>query len=253
MPQIKRKVYAGDICIQDVWQKKTSGRSYGMPRIRFHNQSERDRFNLMRSRRHHALVINENYSPDSLYSTLTFNQDEEIHTYEEARLIRNRYYDVLQYKYPNAKISLYMGRGRSTSRIHFHMLTDGIPKEYIQEKWKYGEIIDCVNLRAHNYYFSNVHGSLIDHGHDYTGLANYLFDHWTPDQGKGKRYKQSKNHRQPQIEKNKACKRVYSANKPPVPPKGYLYVGYTESTEYGYISFKYIKIRERIKHNGTVC
>lgn len=247
MQQIKRRIFAGVVCIQDVWQQKsfTPGKSE-MPRARFRTQEERDRFNLLRSRRHHALVINQNYTPNSLYSTLTFNREEEIHSFEEAKIIRNRFYDVLQYKYPHAKISIYMGRGKSTHRIHFHMLTDGIPAEYIKEKWKYGEIIEIDRLRENNYYNG------VNHGCDYTGLANYLFDHWSPAQGKGKRYKQSKNHVQPIVEKNALCSRMYNENKPPVPPKGYMYIGCTKETQYGYISFKYIKIREVKKKHVNI-
>ena len=75
-----------------------------------------------------------------------------------------------------------MGRGKGTHRIHFHMVSEGIPEEQIRKLWGMGEIVRIEHLREHNYY------SGIDHGQDYTGLANYLFGHWTPEQG-GHRWK----------------------------------------------------------------
>ena len=80
----------------------------------------------------------------------------------------------------------------------------------------------------------------MDHGQDYTGLANYLFDHWTPEQG-GHRWRPTKNLRQPEREKPKEIKREYSEHKPPKAPKGYMLVE-SRATKYGYLYFKYVKI-----------
>jgi hypothetical protein len=78
----------------------------------------------------------------------------------------------------------------------------------------------------------------VDHGRDYTGLADYLFDHWTPEQG-GHRWKATKNLRKPEREEPKVIKREYSAKHPPRPPKGYILVEARE-TKFGYAYFKYI-------------
>lgn len=40
----------------------------------------------------------------------------------------------LLYAYPEAKIVIYMGRGKNTHRIHAHMLTDGVPEEAIRKQ-----------------------------------------------------------------------------------------------------------------------
>lgn len=62
--------------------------------------------------------MNENFSPLSLYSTLTFDDDSEVHTFSEARRIRDNYFRRLQRACPDAKIIIYMGRGKSTKLIH---------------------------------------------------------------------------------------------------------------------------------------
>ncbi len=103
---------------------------------------------------------------------------------------------------------------------------------YACEEWIYGSIVRIDHLREHNYYDG------IDHGQDYTGLANYLFDHWTPEQG-GHRWKQTRNARKPERETPTVAKRVYTESKPPRPPKGYILVE-TKSTKYGYLYFKYV-------------
>ena len=112
------------------------------------------------------------------------------------------------------------------------MVTNGITEEQIREKWKAGTVLRIEHLREHNYYTG------VDHGQDYTGLANYLFDHWTPEQG-GHRWKQTRNARKPERETPTVAKRIYTESKPPRPPKGYILVE-TKSTKYGYLYFKYV-------------
>lgn len=94
------------------------------------------------------------------------------------------------------------------------------------------------HLREHNYY------SGVDHGQDFTALAIYLFDHWTEEQGAGKRWKQTKTVRQPERKRPTIPKRRYSVDKPPITPKGYMLVETHESNHYlgGYLCFKYVKI-----------
>ncbi len=237
MPRIKRRIFAGAVCEQEVFTVADHKRNLkdAEPRERFKTEEERERHKWLMSRRHHARIVNENYGPQSLYSTLTTDNEHEVHTFEEARRVRDNYVRRLKYAFPDAKINIYMGRGKSTARIHFHMLSDGVPEETILKKWQAGTIVRVEHLREHNYYNG------VDHGRDYTGLANYLFDHWTPEQGEGShRWKQTKNVRQPEREEPSIIIRNYSENNPPRAPKGYKLVE-CKGNRFGYLCFKYIK------------
>ena len=236
MVRVKRRIFSGVVCEQEVMTIKGDGRNVkdGSFRPRFKTPEEREAHRQQIARRRHQQLVNENFDAASLYSTLTLDNDHEVHTFQEAKKIRDRYFRRLKYAYPDAVIFIYMGRGKNTSRIHYHMLSSGIPKDAIIEKWGQGEVNRVDQLRAHNYYNG------VDHGQDYTGLANYLFDHWTPEQG-GHRYKHTKNAKQPQKEAPTIVKRQYTAEKPPRAPKGYMLVD-AQKTQYGYLYFKYVKI-----------
>lgn len=164
---------------------------------------------------------------------LTLNNEYEVHTFQEARRLRDNYTRRLMYHFPGARILIYMGRGKGTHRIHFHMVSEGIPEDMITKLWGMGEIVRIEHLREHNYY------SGIDHGQDYTGLANYLFDHWTPEQG-GHRWKKAGKLDKPDREPSTEVKRNYTENKPPRPPKGYILVE-SKATKYGYLYYKYVR------------
>lgn len=203
------------------------------PRPRFKDEDERAAFNLAVARRRHAQGFNANFGPTSLYSTHTFDNAHEVHTFEEARGIRDNFIRALRRRFPKARIVIYMGRGKSTHRIHFHMVSDGVPEELIRELWRMGEVKQISRLRRHNKYDG------VDHGQDYTGLANYLFDHWTPEQGGRRRWKQTANLRKPTKDKPVEVKRAYSKQHPPQAPKGYILVE-SKQTKYGYLYFKYV-------------
>lgn len=203
-------------------------------RPRFKDEDERAAFNLAVSRRRHAQIVNANFGPTSLYSTHTFSNEYEVHTFEEARKPRDNFVRCIRYRYPKARIMIYMGRGKSTNRIHFHMLSEGVPAAVIAELWYMGEIKEIKHLRAHNTYNG------VDHGQDYTGLANYLFDHWTPEQGGRRRWKQTANLLKPTKDKPVEVKREYSEKRPPRAPKGYILVE-SKQTKYGYCYFKYVR------------
>lgn len=239
--RLKRRIFAGAVCDQVVYTAnvRNGDNSKARPRPRFKSEEERAEHRRLIARRHHARVINANYGPTSLYSTLTLDNAHEVHTFEEARKIRDRYYNRLKTAYPEAKIHIYMGRGESTNRIHMHMLTDGIPEEKIIELWRQGSVHRVEALKEHNYYDG------VDCGQDYTGLANYLFDHWTPEQSGRNRYKCSKaTITQPEPEEPTECVRDYTPDKPPVSPRGYKFVR-CDYTKYGYMCFHYVKIAER--------
>lgn len=107
------------------------------------------------------------------------------------------------------------------------MISDGIPEETISGKWNDGSVIHIRHLREHNYYNG------VDYGQDYTGLADYLFNHWTPEQG-GHRWKATRNLRQPEKEAPTLALRTYTEKKAPIAPKGYKLVE-ARATKWGYI------------------
>lgn len=239
---MKRRIFAGNTCEQLVYNVPDGIRnSKGYdpekpPRKRFKDESDRAKHRDDISRRTFVRNVNENFNPGDLYITLTFANDWEVHTFDEARRIRRNFIRALQRAYPEAVIFAVMGRGKSTQRIHFHLLTKGIPEELVIDKWKYGNVLRFVKLREHNWYDG------VDHGADYTGLANYMFDHWTEEQG-GHRWFQTKNARQPEKEPPTEVRITggYSEKRPPVAPKGYKLVS-VKTTPYGYLYFKYVVV-----------
>lgn len=237
MKRVKKRTFAGAVLEQEIYSvSNTAPVKTAKPRLRFRSEEERALHREGISRRHHARLINENYSPSSVYGTLTFRDSEEVHTFAEAKKVRTAFLRRLKYKFPDAKINIYMGRGKHTERIHFHFLADGIEKEYIKKQWIYGDIVHMVNLREHNFYGG------IDCGRDYTGLANYLFDHWTSEQG-GKRWTQTRAVKPPKSEEPKEIKRNYSLSSPPRAPKGYILTDVKE-TAFGYLYFKFVRAQE---------
>lgn len=246
MPTLKRRIFSGNVCEQIVYNVPNNVRNVRdyEPRPRFKSPEEKDAFLLGISRRKHARSFNANFSPSSLYSTLTFDDEHEVHTFQDAKRIRDNYFRVLKRAYPNAIIFFYLGRGKSTHRIHCHMVSEGIPKEFIKAKWRCGKINRISNLRKNCWYDG------VNHGQDYTGLANYLFDHWSPEQG-GHHWKQTKNTKKPEIEEPTEVnvRGGYTEKRPPRPPKGYKLVE-TKSTKYGFMYFKYvIAPRDEFKRN----
>lgn len=200
---------------------------------RFQSEEQRLAHKEAMSRKKHTRIINANFRPGDLYLTLTFDRKNECHSYEECWLLLRRYIKRLRRKYPNGKIAYYCGRGENTNRYHVHILAAGIPETFLIMKWGYGEVKDVKKLWARCMYDG------VDHGADYQGLANYLFDHWEPEQGPH-RYHHTRNLTMPEAE-YKVCRRKYSAEHPPAAPKGYKIVeGMTEVTRYGYMRFYYV-------------
>jgi hypothetical protein len=239
MQRVKRKTYSGVICEQEVYMTRATGadvKNARPPRPRFACEEDRVAHREAMARRKFVRLVNANFSPTSLYGTLTFDNAHELHDFDDARRVRDNFVRRLRYAFPNAVICVVMGRGETTSRIHFHTITEGIPQEEIVKRWPYGPVKRIEPLRAHNYYDN------VDHGADYTGLANYLFDHWTAEQG-GHHYYITRNAREPESCAAEPCKRVYTEDKPPV-MRGYKLVE-TRSTKYGYIYYKFVKEPEK--------
>ena len=235
--RVKRRIFSGAVCEQIVYTVPDWVKNLGKsrPRPRFRNEEERQAHLLAISRRKFARLVN-SFSPEAKYSTLTLDNEDEVHTFREAKRLRDNYVRRLTYHYPEAKIIIVMGRGKHTSRIHYHMISDGVPEEAIGRLWGMGDVLRVEPMRAHNYYNG------VDHGRDYTGLANYLFDHWTPEQG-GHRWKQTRNVKCPNPEKPTEVKRNYSQSRPPKAPKGYVLVE-SKGNQYGYLYYKYVLIPE---------
>lgn len=242
---MKRRIFAGSTCEQLVYNvpfgvREPKNYDPEKPsRKRFKDESDRARHREEISRRTFIRNVNENMEPGDLYVTLTFDNDWEVHTFEDARRIRKNYVRTLQRACPDAVIFAVMGRGKGTERIHFHMLIKNVPEKVISDKWKYGSVKRIVPLREHCYYDG------IDYGADYTGLANYMFDHWTEEQG-GHRWFQTKNAKQPEKEEPTEVRITggYSENRPPVAPKGYKLVQ-VKTTPYGYLYFKYVVVPQK--------
>ena len=232
--RIKKRTFAGVVCEQEVYTISPGGQkaTASEPRLRFNNEAERAAHREGISRRKHARLINANFRPEDLYLTLTFDRKNECHTYEECWKMLKRYISRIRRKYPHAKLAYYCGRGENTNRYHVHMLAAGITADVLISKWGYGEVEDAQKLWAHVMYDG------VDHGPDYTSLANYLFDHWEPEQGPH-RYHHTRNLEQPKEEDYTICRRNYSEINPPDPPKGYKLVE-ARGTKYGYFYFKYV-------------
>lgn len=233
--RIKRRVFSGAVCEQIVYQvseRADIGKSKPK-RPRFLSEDEREQHKLGISRRKHARTFNASFAPGDIYCTLTFDDENEVHDFSDAKRLRTNYMRCLRRACPDARIRIYMGRGKNTHRIHMHMVCHGVPEDVIRGKWIYGDVKHLVRLREHNYY------NKVDYGADYTGLANYLFDHWTTEQG-GHRWAQTKNMLQPQAEPAREAVREYDEDHPPLAPRGYILVEH-QKTAYGYYIFKYVK------------
>lgn len=245
MRQMKRRTFMGAMCEQTVYCVPDGVRKveeYDPEKIRkdrFEDEAAYVKFKEGISRRNHIRLFHANFSPTSIYGTLTFDDDYEVHTFKEAKRIARNFIRALKRQYPDAVIFLYMGRGKGTQRIHFHTVSEGVPKEFISQKWKYGSVKRFDNLREHCWYNN------VDHGQDYTGLANYLFNHWTEEVG-GHRWIMTKNAKKPEREEPTEVKICggYSEKRPPIAPKGYTLVA-TKATTYGCSRFIYMAIPKK--------
>lgn len=238
MKRVKVRTFCGAVCEQEVYTiRENQDVAAAQPREpRFMTEQERAEHREAISRRRHVQLFNANFTHESYYSTLTLDDDNEVHEYAEMKRLRDNYIRRLKRRCPDAVIFAYIGKGKNTHRLHMHMVSDGIPEEMIMQQWTYGSIVRVDHLREHNMYDGE------DRGEDYTALANYLFDHWSPEMG-GHRWKNTRNAKQPAREVPKIVKRNYTEEKPPKAPKGYKLVE-TRSNRYGYLYFKYVKIPE---------
>lgn len=234
----ERRIYAGHTLeIQRYLTESVRSAGRTGPNPRFKTQEDRQEFMLKRSRVKFERLVNENFTPAGFYCTFTFDEENECHTVEETNYLRGLYTRRIKRKYPEAKMVSVIGKGKKTDRYHVHMIIEGAPADYIEAQWSYGDVRRVEPMREHNYYDG------VDHGRDYTALADYMFNHWTPDQGQRK-WKATRNLRQPEIEvetepASEEAKRTYHDSKLPETPKGYILIE-AQSTKYGFNRFRYV-------------
>ena len=245
MKRIKQRIYAGSTCDQIVYTASDrSDTKTAQPRLRFKTEEEREQHKHNIGLRNFIRLVNENFTPAGFYATFTFSSEYEQYYFEEAKKIRENFIRKIKRKFPDAKIVCVMGRGKGTKRIHMHMIFENADPAEIAALWIYG-IVDCSPLRKNN----KDPDTGKDIGTDYTALATYLYEHWTPEQG-GHAYTRTKNLRKPEKEEPTEAARNYTAEHPPLPPKGYEYVKCTANTTYGFQCFHYVKIRKA--ESGTL-
>lgn len=239
MKRHKRRTFSGAVCEQIVYQvaERTELKNSRPRRPRFQNEEERKKHRDEISRRRLAQIVNANFSPLSMYVTLTMDADHEVHSADEIKKVRDNFLKRLAYKCPDVKYVVVYGKGKSTNRFHLHMIVEGATEQEIGRAWRQGNVADVRKLRAHNYY---VHedGTRVDHGRDYTALANYLHGHWQEEFG-GHRYKASRNCQKPEAEGATIATREYDEKHPPIAPRGYVLIE-CRMTRYGYQYFKYV-------------
>ena len=234
MRRVKKRTFAGSVLEQIVYNQAEGGRIREPKKPRFADVESYEKFKDDIGRRKFAQLINANYGPADWKGTLTFDDAHELYSFKDARRVRCAFVRRIRRKCPGAKILIVMGRGKSTARIHFHFLMSNVPEKVICEAWTWGDIVECKHLREHNRYNG------IDHGRDYTALANYYWDHWTAEQG-GHHYYATRNHAKAEEEAPEEIKREYTEEKPPRAPKGYKLVE-RRATPFGYLYFKYVRI-----------
>lgn len=197
---------------------------------------EKKRYNRHKSEKQCIRLVNANFTSSSYYVTLTYDNEHLPASYAEALKNVENYTRRLKYANPNARIMSFTGYGSRGGRLHHHLLIDCVSEADILSKWTFGKIAKAEHLRKHNYYNG------VDHGEDFTALAVYLHKH-SPDEYKGKRWKQTKNIQQPIRYKAKKFKRAYSIERPPKAPKGFILVEKRVNEYYksGYVCFKYVR------------
>lgn len=105
----KRRIFAGSVCEQEVYTlpDRTKDVKKAEPRPRFSSAEEYEDFKQRLARRNHARMFNATFSPASLYTTITLDNEHEVHTFAEADGIINPFWRRLRRLNPDAQIALY--------------------------------------------------------------------------------------------------------------------------------------------------
>lgn len=245
LKKYKRKIYAGCVLDVEVYtanegvkDENDIEKKLSRPR----SEEEKKIANERQARKRFVGNMNATFQYGGLYVTLTYDEENMPQSYEEAEKNLKRFIRKLRYKFPGVKIMAVTGYGRKSGRLHHHLVISGAWESYIIKKWTGGAVTRIEPLRAHNIYDG------VDHGRDYTALANYLFNHAI--EVRGKRWIQTKNVSLPEKEAAAEIKRNYSPEKPPKTPKGYKLVNVYEGVN-GFLNFKYVKIPTYITRGDT--
>ena len=249
--RVRRRIDAGCVCEIEIYNAAGAAQAARrVKRLRFRDEAERAEHRDRIGRQAFARMIHANYvAGRSLYSTLTFRDEDEVYSMTDAKRARANYARRLRRAYPEARFVIVLGRGTKRMRIHMHMISDGIPAGDLARIWGEG-LVESAPLRAHNLYGG------IDHGPDWTALALYLWRHWTPEQG-GHHYYATRNHRAPERDAVAEVRREYSPERPPK-LRGYM-LAEAYGTPFGYMYFRYVRElggagkippSEKSKHGG---
>lgn len=235
MKRVKKRIFYGAVCEQEVYTSGDGSRSLQPKRPRFETEEERraHREQVAFNRFYRNFMAT--FDSSSLYSTLTFDREHEILTDWEAEEVLRSYVRSLRRINPAAQLSIHIGLG-DHGRIHLHMVSNGLTKKQIETKWRWGS-----SSRIKNLWKTCKDETGRDIGADYIGLCKYLFEHRRPGKETGRRYFATKNWRKPDEERPVRIIREYTPDKPPRAPKGYTLIS-CKCTSYGYLSFKYVKL-----------
>lgn len=239
MPNCKRVTRSGAVYEVEFYPVSETVRDFSNSKpepVNVRTPEEKERYNNHKSEKHFIRLVNTNFTSAAYYITLTYDNEHLPSSYAEAVKNLDNYIRRLRYSNPHAKIVAVTGYGSRSGRLHHHLIVSGVSEGDLLGKWLLGDIAKVEHLRKDNYYNG------VNHGEDFTALAIYLHQH-TPTEHKGKRWKQTKNIQQPEQKKAKQVKRVYSSERPPKAPKGFMFVEARTSDYYksGYVYFKYVR------------
>lgn len=239
MPTVRRDVYAGVVLEREFYHVPEGVKEPLLakpPKEEARTPEEKQAVAHRQAQLHFCRLVNATFGALGLlawYVTLTFFDEELPADFATAkRLVRN-YLRRLKTACPGMRAVATLGRGRWTGRIHAHLIIAGPSKKLILSKWPHGNVSKAVTLKKNNFYEG------VDHGADYTGLACYMIDHWTPEQG-GHRWMSCGKLEKYDKDKRSVPKAQYSLEKPPPTPKGYKLVGSKKTR--AMLSFKFVRI-----------
>ena len=133
----KRRIFAGSVCEQEVYTlpDRTKDVKKAEPRPRFSSAEEYEDFKQRLARRNHARMFNATFSPASLYTTITLDNEHEVHTFAEADGIINPFWRRLRRVNPDAPKTLYPRRGKTTRRLPLYLVSNRPTQEQEKGKW----------------------------------------------------------------------------------------------------------------------